>query len=341
MKPSNWVVAVKSWRYLSLIPAVLVMASAAPAYAHVGNSDPEVVHACVGKILKVTRIVGVAGSCANSEDAVHWAITGPQGVPGPQGLQGLTGAQGPAGATGAQGPQGLTGPQGLAGATGPAGATGAAGPQGPIGPAGATGAQGPQGLTGATGPQGPAGAGATGAACPPSSPRFTDMGDGTICDGDTGLMWEKKLAADDVAGNCANATQANRNIRCVNNVYDWTAVQNTEPDGELFTNFLARKNRGESVSADGSSITQAGYTDWRIPNIVELRNILLAQVPPSCPSVPCIDGTFGPTGASLYWSSSSSASNPDFAWFVLFSIGFVGFDNKDFAFHARAVRGGR
>ncbi len=35
--------------------------------------------------------------------------------------------------------------------------------------------------------------------CPPGAPtRFVDNGDGTICDHQTGLMWEKKDAADGV-----------------------------------------------------------------------------------------------------------------------------------------------
>jgi Protein of unknown function (DUF1566) len=194
---------------------------------------------------------------------------------------------------------------------------------------------------GPAGPQGPAGpAGPAGAACPPSAPRFTDMGDGTICDGNTGLMWEKKLAADgSEGGSCADVNQANRSIRCVHNAYTWGATGN-EPDGTLFTDFLARKNRGESASADGLSITQAGYTDWRIPNIVELRGILLADFP-ICPSSPCIDGTFGPTQASGYWSSSSLASGPSNAWLVNFGNGVVNTVSKSIGLHARAVRGGR
>lgn len=86
------------------------------------------------------------------------AVTGPRGLPGPDGA---TGAAGPAGADGAPGPTGADGPQGLqgpAGNVGPAGPIGPAGDAGPQGPAGATGAQGP---AGATGPAGPAGSDAS------------------------------------------------------------------------------------------------------------------------------------------------------------------------------------
>jgi hypothetical protein len=62
------------------------------------------------------------------------AITGPQGIQGPQG------ELGPIGLTGAQGPQGAQGLIGLTGATGPQGI------QGPQGPIGLTGPQGPAGI---------------------------------------------------------------------------------------------------------------------------------------------------------------------------------------------------
>ena len=58
------------------------------------------------------------------------AATGPQGIPGPQGIQGNPGPQGPQGIPGPQGIQGmtgLTGPQGPQGVPGPPGAQGIAG----------------------------------------------------------------------------------------------------------------------------------------------------------------------------------------------------------------------
>lgn len=68
------------------------------------------------------RIVGVNGSCKNSESAAHWASAGPAG---PQG------ATGPAGAAGPAGPEGPQGPQGEDGAEGPQGPQGAAGVDAP------------------------------------------------------------------------------------------------------------------------------------------------------------------------------------------------------------------
>jgi hypothetical protein len=149
----------------------------APASGHGGNSDPNVVHACVHNVTKIVRVVGVGGTCVtapmtHAETAAHWTIvgpSGPQGATGPAGPQGSSGAAGETGATGSQGPAGpqgetgaagatgATGSQGLAGQQGETGAPGATGATGSQGPAGQQGETGPVGATGATGPQGPAG----------------------------------------------------------------------------------------------------------------------------------------------------------------------------------------
>lgn len=127
------------------IAAVAVSAIPTTATAHGGNNDPNVVHACIGKVSKVVRIVGLNDSCIASppiaaETPAHWSVQGPEGPQGPQGLQGPQGAQGlqgPQGAQGLQGSQGEIGPAGPAGPAGPTGPAGPAGPRGPEGPAGA------------------------------------------------------------------------------------------------------------------------------------------------------------------------------------------------------------
>ena len=56
----------------------------------------------------------------------------------------------------------------------------------------------------------------------------------------------------------------------------------------------------------------------------------------------CIDPIFGATQASAYWSSTEA--DTDNAWFVNFfhddASANTFFENKSFAFHMRAVRGG-
>ena len=124
------------------------------AGAHAGNNDPNAVHACVGNLTRIVRIVGVNGTCitqplAASETAVHWAVAGPKGDPGPKGDLG---------------PQGLQGLQGLPGDRGPQGLTGVAGPPGPQGDPGPPG---PQGVQGERGPQGLPGTGVVVPKTPP------------------------------------------------------------------------------------------------------------------------------------------------------------------------------
>ncbi len=135
--------AVRAAWWVSVV-AALVAAAPTVAGAHAGNNSPSVVHACVGTLTQIVRIVGVSGSCASRlETPLHWGLVGPQGTPG---SAGPAGPAGPAGAMGLPGPTGATGP---AGAVGPAGADGLPGAEGPPGPAGPQGAQGPEGSSAA------------------------------------------------------------------------------------------------------------------------------------------------------------------------------------------------
>ena len=73
---------------LLLVAAVVGIPTVASA--HGGNDDPNVVHACVGNVSKVARIVGVAGTCITSpalaaETPAHWDIRGPAGKDGTNG----------------------------------------------------------------------------------------------------------------------------------------------------------------------------------------------------------------------------------------------------------------
>jgi hypothetical protein len=175
---------------------------------------------------------------------------------------------------------------------------------------------------------------------------YTDNGDLTTTDNNTQFMWEQKLPADDAA--CTAASQADRSVHCVQNTYTWSST-GTAADGTAFTDFLARLNNrcanDETVDctangdADctgvGGTCGFAGYRDWGMPDVRKLQSIVDYGV-----FNPAIATTFpGAIAAASYWSSTSLALNPPFAWVVNFTTGSVGLADKDNSLRVRAVRG--
>jgi hypothetical protein len=186
-------------------------------------------------------------------------------------------------------------------------------------------------------------------------PRFVDNGDGTITDNQTGLMWEKKLAANDDACPLFDIPGFPRSPHCVQNIYQWSN-SGTAPDGSLFTDFLARINTEVSRSSTGEFIRDvcfAGHCDWRIPNLLELQTIVGPCS--GTTQITCIDPIFGPIiGSNLggggsgstppYWSSTSFDEGPvplTSAWAVSFVGRGFGEAAKSNFFFVRAVRGAR
>ena len=145
---------------------------------------------------------------------------------------------------------------------------------------------------------------------------YTDNGDGTITDNQTGLTWEKK--SDDGS------------IHDKDDVYGWA---------DAFGVFIAALN----------TASFAGQNDWRLPNRYELESMFdLTGGNPAVDAafnnacVPtCVVATCSCTQPdSQYWASTSLALNTAFAWTV-FSNGGVSFDHKVFSTASvRAVRGG-
>jgi len=273
--------------------------------------------------------------------AVDIGANGAPGPVGPVGPRGLPGVAGAVGAAGPVGPSGLPGPMGATGAQGLTGAAGPIGPQGMPGPVGATGATGPQGPAGSSG----GGVNFTGCiakidyaviyqgawTCRSALPHYVDNGDGTVTDSKTGLMWEKKTSA------CAGE------ITCVNDTYVWANVLSgdNDQDGTLFTAFLAGMNGlYGAFNFAGQGTCFAGYCDWRIPTVNELRSLASSGYP-NCAS-PCIDPILGPTQSTWYWSSTTLAGAANRAWRVgFFQSGDAEEHIKGEPFYARAVRGGR
>ena len=168
---------------------------------------------------------------------------------------------------------------------------------------------------------------------------YSDNGDGTFTDINTGLKWEIK---DDAGG-----------IHDKDNAYTWTDTGNgdsTDPDGTLFNVFLNALNNtcnGDGIDpcssdADCTGIGDevcglAGHRDWRVPNAKELQSIVDYSIANPASSVP------GLTAPLEYWSATTDAT-PGLggqkvgAFYVHFRTGAVIDINKFNSYRGRAVR---
>ena len=131
---------------------------------------------------------------------------------------------------------------------------------------------------------------------------YTDNGNGTITDGNTGLMWKRCSEPDTQTGACSGAS-----------TYTWqNAINQCE------------------------GLTYATYSDWRLPNAKELWSI--AKLEPG--AAPYIDQTAFPGPVSdFYWSATTYPSNTNSALHVYFYNGDLDNSDKTSSKFVRCVRG--
>jgi hypothetical protein len=127
-----------------------------------------------------------------------------------------------------------------------------------------------------------------------------DRSDDTVTDNCTGLMWQRDTADVNADG------------------------QSTVEDFVPWCDALAYCE----------NLSLAGHDDWRLPNVRELQSIVdYGRYNPS------IDPGFGAASAS-YWSATTNALLPHYAWLVNFDAGVVFDIGKGGYFCVRAVRPG-
>jgi Protein of unknown function (DUF1566) len=204
-----------------------------------------------------------------------------------------------------------------------------------------------------------------------AGPQFTDNGDGTITDQQTGLMWEKEVKRD--------ATQDFANLQDADNSYRWSGqcssntsklCQPTAAASAACTADVEGNASGcaQCTGGDGScnasstvwtwilalnAANFAGHADWRVPKRDELASIIdytaLTQpaVNPAFQGASCGGACTDLTSAACsctqsgnYWSQATYALFPDYTWYVYFLNGYVFYDQKINVAYVRAVRDG-
>ena len=154
------------------------------------------------------------------------------------------------------------------------------------------------------------------------SPRFTNNANGTVTDHLTGLIWLQNA-------NCANAMR------------DWpTALSDVV---ELNTSGTMNSN-----SCGDTSNTNSHQTDWRLPNVKELLSLIdWAYYNPALSNAAGTDQWTTPGDAftgvqsNVYWSSSTFAEIPVYAWRVYLYYGYVYYSSKSETYYVWPVRGGQ
>ena len=140
-------------------------------------------------------------------------------------------------------------------------------------------------------------------------PRFTDIGDGTVADNLTGLIWAQDASTPEFVGAVSTCIAGTKTWQ---GALDYVACLNTE-------NYL-------------------GYNDWILPNVVELKSLVDAK----SSGLPLSGGhPFVGVQSTFYWSSSTNSGNSGQAWIVNMSEGDVGSRSKTNVSYIWPVREGQ
>ncbi len=137
--------------------------------------------------------------------------------------------------------------------------------------------------------------------------RYTDNGNSTVTDNDTGLMWKQCLEGL-TGGDCTTGGGAS---------YTWQAAL--------------------ALATTVNSAGFAGYHDWRVPNLTELESLVARN----CLN-PAINSQFFPNHlASVVWSSSPYADDAYSAWYIYFNDGYTYYGSRGVNYSVRLVRSGQ
>jgi len=148
-------------------------------------------------------------------------------------------------------------------------------------------------------------------------PSFTDNGNGTVTDSNTGLMWQKCSIGQNNDTACSGSTTT----------YNWYKASGT---------YHATSN--PSTQSVCGALELGGHSDWRLPSKKELMSVVAYNVPYPGPTINAV--FFPNTRASNYWSSSAYAGAQDAAWGLYFGHGYIYGLYKTGGYSVRCVRSG-
>jgi len=150
--------------------------------------------------------------------------------------------------------------------------------------------------------------------------RYTDKGDGTLIDVKTGLQWQRFS----MGQKWKNNTCRGEAVR-----YTW-----------------------DEALAYAQNDNYAGYTDWRLPTIDELKSLLhpgllkiWCDTDESCrgesPKLTTHPEAFPNAPYTPVWSSSPYTSYSYFGWYIGFDYDYASYDDRHYGRHVRLVRSGQ
>lgn len=107
-------------------------------------------------------------------------------------------------------------------------------------------------------------------------------------------------------------------------------------DGAVCTGPVKTYTWQQALAAAQTS-TEAGFRDWRLPNVKELKSL----VERACTSPAINTRLLNADPAGWVWTSTPDANSPESAWFVDFNYGYDVTNFKSFSYGVRLVRGGQ
>jgi hypothetical protein len=137
-------------------------------------------------------------------------------------------------------------------------------------------------------------------------PRFTDNGDGTIHDELSGLTWLE-------------------DVNCIGTNYPDVAP------GPYGAGLMSWEEALDLVTEINNGVfpeCSLGYSNWRMPNVLELNSLLFYQKEGNTKSLPT-GHPFDIWNETDFWSSTTDAYNPDNAWRVSVQNGRIKPVDKD------------